>query len=632
MNKVRVILIEADGSDAIMSQALAGFLAALHPAETPLPPPIPSRPTLELIPSAAPAPAIAERVKPVRVKARQGRLPLAKPDANDGNTRAAVIAALSKRPMTSSELIKETGLTAHIQVLELADGWRAAYSANLPEGGFGNPLRSIDPTYPSRAEAILACCGALITWLGYEKERGSKKHRATAAKLQEWALGLEKQYKSKPEPLADPAGTGVTDSRARKAQRTAPAALPESLDGGGRSGPTPKAPAPETILQTSAIPDGELRMIPLSQLRESPWNPRQHFPEIALAELVESMKASGFRPWLPLLVRPVVELTSDFGLVDNPGLYLFEIGAGHRRRRAAELAGITEIPCLVRPLSDEAFLEVLNFDNSGREDVHPLHEAAGWRQWMEKTGKGVLDIAARIGQSKEYVYQRLKYAALIPEAQKPFLDGEISAAHAVLIARLQPKEQQKALKYALTTDWQRRRPGVRALAEHLHDEAYMSLAECPFDPADASLLSGAGTCAECPKRAANIPGFEFESQGPGDEPAPDLCTDRACYQQKADNHLYRIRTNIYAEEGHFPLMVSESWSTKKKGVHKSGDWEKAKPGDKSAKSAVVVEGKNAGQVIQVRLKQAAPEAAASPRESKEQQERRARRARRCCCA
>jgi hypothetical protein len=112
MNKVRVILIEADGSDAIMSQALAGFLAALHPAETPLPPPIPSRPTLELIPSAAPAPAIAERVKPVRVKARQGRLPLAKPDANDGNTRAAVIAALSKRPMTSSELIKETGLTA----------------------------------------------------------------------------------------------------------------------------------------------------------------------------------------------------------------------------------------------------------------------------------------------------------------------------------------------------------------------------------------------------------------------------------------------------------------------------------------------------------------------------------------
>jgi hypothetical protein len=126
-------------------------------------------------------------------------------------------------------------------------------------------------------------------------------------------------------------------------------------------------------------------------------------------------------------------------------------------------------------MTDEQFLDVLNFDNAGREDVHPLHEAGGWRQWMEKTGKGVLGIAARIGQSKEYVYQRLKYAALIESAAKAFLDGAISAGHAILIARLEPKAQEGALKFALAEDWQRRKPGVRALADHLHRDAYVDL-------------------------------------------------------------------------------------------------------------------------------------------------------------
>src|SRR5258707_14371312 len=98
-------------------------------------------------------------------------------------------------------------------------------------------------------------------------------------------------------------------------------------------------------------------------------------------------------------------------------------------------------------MDDVEFLDVLNFDNAGREDVHPLHEAAGWRQWMEKTGKGVLDIAARIGQSKEYVYQRLKYSALIPEAQAAFLDGKLTAGHAVQIARRD--DQKKWLKFCL---------------------------------------------------------------------------------------------------------------------------------------------------------------------------------------
>lgn len=193
------------------------------------------------------------------------------------------------------------------------------------------------------------------------------------------------------------------------------------------------------IAATEQATDNQVRLIPIRRLIESQWNPRQVYPEKQMAELAASMRENGFRTWLPIVVRPVPNL--EFADIN------YEIAAGHRRRRAALEAGITEVPCLVREMSDSEFLDVLNFDNSQREDVHPLHEAAGWRAWMERTGLGVADIAKRIGQSKEYVYQRLKYESLIAPASQAFLDGKLSAGHAVLIARLAPEDQKAALRH-----------------------------------------------------------------------------------------------------------------------------------------------------------------------------------------
>jgi ParB/RepB/Spo0J family partition protein len=352
----------------------------------------------------------------------------------------------------------------------------------------------------------------------------------------------------------------------------------------------------ETTLHTSAIPEGELKLIAIDELHESDWNPRQYYPEAAMVELIESMRSSGFREWLPLMVRPRPE--SAWKAIGEPAGY--EIGAGHRRSRAARAAGITMVPCVVRPMTDEQFLDVLNFDNTGREDVHPLHEASGWRLWMERTGKGVLDIAARIGQSKEYVYQRLKYASLVEPAQQAFMDGKITAAHAILIARLEPKAQEKALKFSMAADWRGNMPSVRALADHLHQDAYTDLAGCAFDRSDRSLLSGAGDCDGCPKRAANIPGFEFEQ----DAKDADLCTDRTCYQQKLDNHLFRIRADLQAQ-GEVVLAISENWTSRKKGVYNKPDYDRVSANDKSARTALIVEGPQTGQVVTIRLKQPA---------------------------
>lgn len=214
--------------------------------------------------------------------------------------------------------------------------------------------------------------------------------------------------------------------------------------------------APE--VQTSAMT--EIRQIPLDLIRESPWNPRQIYPEAEMNELIGSMKQWGFRQWLPIVVRPVI---------DAKGCEAFEIGAGHRRSRAAREADLDIVPCIVRAMTDEEFLDVLNFDNSGRKDVHPLHEAGGWRAWMEKTGKGVPDIAARIGQSEEYVYQRLKYDSLISEAREAFLAGKITGGHAILIAREKPEDQEECLEFCLPADWEEPDQGasVRELASFI---------------------------------------------------------------------------------------------------------------------------------------------------------------------
>lgn len=435
------------------------------------------------------------------------------------------------------------GLDAEIEIAESVDGWRSKVAARLPEA----TCALVATPAESRDEAIVNACEVLIAWLSEQKEIGGKRHKAAAEALQDWALGVA------------------------------------------------KAPPRRLVKTEKASLELPVQMVPIEDLHESAWNPRQYYPEAAMAELVESMRTSGFREWLPLLVRP----REDGG---------YEIGAGHRRRRAAEIAGIKMVPCIVRDMTDEQFLDVLNFDNTGREDVHPLHEAAGWRTWMARTGKGVIDIANRIGQSKEYVYQRLKYEALIEPARKAFFDGEITDGHAILIARREPKVQEKALRFTARADWQGHRPSVRALAQFLREEADVDLRDCPFARADRSLVAEAGACDECLKRAANIPGFELDPSNP----EGDICTDRSCYQHKVNNHLFQLRTDLEAK-GAPVVLVSREYSTRQKGVHNFTEYVNVKPGDKGARPALVVEGHDIGQVVHVRLKEpSAQPSAAQP--------------------
>lgn len=174
-----------------------------------------------------------------------------------------------------------------------------------------------------------------------------------------------------------------------------------------------------------------LQQIALDKLHESPLNPRRAFDEKALKELAANLAQVGVLT--PLLVRP-----------NAKG---YEIAAGHRRFRAAKIAKLAGVPCVVRELDDQTFLEIMTIENLQREDIHPLDEALGYQALIDKTGMEVAAIAAKVGKSESYVYQRLKLAGLIKPAQKAFIEEKITAGHAILIARLQPKEQEEALKY-----------------------------------------------------------------------------------------------------------------------------------------------------------------------------------------
>lgn len=174
----------------------------------------------------------------------------------------------------------------------------------------------------------------------------------------------------------------------------------------------------------------EFRLIPLAEIHESKHNPRKHFDGPALEQLTDSIRKVGVIT--PALVRP-----------NAKG---FELAAGHRRYRASKLAGLEVLPCLVRPMPDQEFMEVLTIENLQREDVHPLDEAQGYEALMAAPYKmPVEQIAERVGKSIKYVYDRVKLLALCKEGRDLFWSGQIEAGHAILLARLPQEDQRRVI-------------------------------------------------------------------------------------------------------------------------------------------------------------------------------------------
>jgi ParB/RepB/Spo0J family partition protein len=172
------------------------------------------------------------------------------------------------------------------------------------------------------------------------------------------------------------------------------------------------------------------QLIALTLIKPSATNPRKYFDKDAHEELTASVQKHGVLQ--PVLVRP---RPKDF----------FELVAGERRYRAAKAAGLAVIPALVRELADEEVLEIQVIENLQRQDLHPLEEAHGYHALLARKGYDVAKIAERVGRSTTYVYDRVKLLSLTKDAQDLFRAGRIQAGHAVLLARLKPEDQERAM-------------------------------------------------------------------------------------------------------------------------------------------------------------------------------------------
>lgn len=309
--------------------------------------------------------------------------------------------------------------------------------------------------------------------------------------------------------------------------------------------------------------DPTLVMVPVKDLMESPLNPRKHYDTKKLEELTESVRANGVR--VPLIVRP-----KDGGL---------EIAAGHRRKRAAEAAALERVPAIVQDLDDQAFLELLTFENLEREDIHPLEEAEGYRQLIELLGYDVPRIAERIGKdgkSVSYVYQRLKLLDLIGPPREAFLQDKLTAGHAVMLARLAPDDQKEGLlqMHQVASDGRRddsgRTMSVKGLETWIREHVIRDLGNVPWELEDAELVPKAGACTACPKRAGSNPELF------GDLAKGDRCMDRPCFESKMDAFIAQKRVEAKKEGGRV-VEISGQYNAfpKVKGRVYSNEWKRA---------------------------------------------------------
>jgi len=181
--------------------------------------------------------------------------------------------------------------------------------------------------------------------------------------------------------------------------------------------------------------DGELRELPVDLLTRGRYQPRVDMREETLAELAESIRAQGVVQ--PIVVRPVGRTAA--------GESQYEIVAGERRWRAAQLAGLAKIPALVRDIPDEAALAVALIENIQRENLNPIEEARSLQRLVDDFQMTHADAADAVGRSRAAVSNLLRLLEL-PESVRGLLESrDLDMGHARALLGLESRELQAEL-------------------------------------------------------------------------------------------------------------------------------------------------------------------------------------------
>ncbi len=226
----------------------------------------------------------------------------------------------------------------------------------------------------------------------------------------------------------------------------------------------------------------EVRMISIGAITPNPYQPRREFSEDALNDLCSSIKTRGVLQ--PVLIRPL-----------EGGRY--ELVAGERRLRASKLAGLTDIPTLVREMTDQESLAIALIENLQREDLNAVEEALGYQQLQQQFGLSQEELARQVGKSRSAVANALRLLNLPESVQKDIQVGTVSAGHGRAVMAVTDAEAQSELHRRITENgltvrqaeaqaafWKQngRLPGAEEIAAAPSPHKGEKVASKPLDP------------------------------------------------------------------------------------------------------------------------------------------------------
>lgn len=174
----------------------------------------------------------------------------------------------------------------------------------------------------------------------------------------------------------------------------------------------------------------EIISIKLSELRPNPHQPRKIFKDESLQELSNSIKENG-------VFQPIIVKRSIKG---------YDIVAGERRFRASKLAGLEEIPAIVRDFTEQQMIEIALLENLQRENLNVIEEALAYKSMIEKLNLTQEELSAKVSKSRSHITNILGLLRLPKEVQKMIINDEISMGHARVLSKLESEE--KILEYA----------------------------------------------------------------------------------------------------------------------------------------------------------------------------------------
>lgn len=180
---------------------------------------------------------------------------------------------------------------------------------------------------------------------------------------------------------------------------------------------------------TTSLPRGELRKLPIEVLQRGRFQPRRDMSPEALEELAESIRSQGIIQ--PIVVRPISDSN-------------YEIVAGERRWRAAQLAGLDKVPTLVKDINDETAVALALIENIQREDLNPIEEAYALHRLLKEFQMTHQEVAKSVGKSRSAVTNMLRLLNLDAEARKLLENGDLEMGHARALLALEGGLQRQA--------------------------------------------------------------------------------------------------------------------------------------------------------------------------------------------